>query len=58
MFFKSPTLREFLGNLGNLGNLRKFGHLGNPNGRQSIKNSDLIGTPGGTRFSFFKDFGV
>jgi len=29
--------------------------IGEELSRQSIKNSDLIGTPGGTRFSFFKE---
>ncbi|CAE7194071.1 CYBB, partial [Symbiodinium sp. CCMP2456] len=29
--------------------------IGEELGRQSVKNSDVIGTPGGTRFSFFKE---
>ncbi|CAK9103331.1 unnamed protein product [Durusdinium trenchii] len=29
--------------------------IGEELSRQSVKNSDLIGTPGGTRFSFFKE---
>jgi len=29
--------------------------IGEELGRQSVKNSDVIGTPGATRFSFFKE---
>ena len=29
--------------------------IGEALSRESIKNSDLVGTPGGTRFSFFKE---